>query len=256
MYARRHTAPASCRRRQEPEPHRKRDQENQIQRVDVVELLRLLMTSSRQRSVTADGGLASEDRGRLQRDPVRRVGGDAAHDRRRREAPRRRDRLPVGPAHLGPGSPPSPARALRRARWRACGRWSLGRLSSGLPPAGAGARGDVPWQVRGATAGGPRARRAALPGLAAAPDRSGRARRVPGSRHGRAMVVYSKPPFGVGACRRARTPRAAVASLPCRRTCEHLCGPRARQDRPDEASGAQPRPCGRSRGVFWIGPDR
>ena len=66
MYARRHTAPASCRRRQEPEPHRKRDQENQIQRVDVVELLRLLMTSSRQRSVTADGRLASEDRGRLQ----------------------------------------------------------------------------------------------------------------------------------------------------------------------------------------------
>ena len=48
---------------------------------------------------------------------------DLAHDRRRSEAPRRRDRLPGRAAHLGPEPAASPARPLRRARRRAVARW-------------------------------------------------------------------------------------------------------------------------------------
>ena len=52
------------------------------------------------------------------RHPVPRRGRDAAHDRRRPEAPRRRDRPRRRAPHLGPEPAPPSARPLRRARRR------------------------------------------------------------------------------------------------------------------------------------------
>ena len=87
------------------------------------------------------------------------TGPDAAHDRRRPEAPGRRDRLPGRPAHLGPEPAAPSAPALRRSRRRHLARrQALGRLPAGVLPAGARAVAAVPPPVPRAAARGLRAR--------------------------------------------------------------------------------------------------
>ena len=97
------------------------------------------------------------------RHPVPRHRRDPAHDRRRSQAPGRRDRLHRRPAHLGPEAAASPAPALCRARRRHLARRpALDRLPAGLLPARARAVAAVPPPVPRRSCGGVRRQRAAL----------------------------------------------------------------------------------------------
>ena len=90
----------------------------------------------RDRLLQQDGDLRPAVRGRRR---------DAAHHRRRPEASRRADRRDAGPAHLGLGTDaPSACARHRSRRWPIPRRRTLGRLSPGLLPAGAGALAAVP----------------------------------------------------------------------------------------------------------------
>ena len=86
------------------------------------------------------------------RHPVPGGGRDAAHDRRRSEASRRRDRPRRRAPHLGPDPASPSARPLRRARRRPVARRNaLDRLPARLLPAGARALAALPPAVpRGA----------------------------------------------------------------------------------------------------------
>ena len=132
------------------------------------------------------------------RHPVPGGGRDAAHDRRRSEASRRRDRPRRGAPHLGPEPAPPSACPLRRARRRAVARrHALGRLPARLLPAGARALAALPAAVPRQAACRLRGRRARLLRRAcrSSPTQPAFARRLRELRRIE-WVVYAKPPFG------------------------------------------------------------
>ncbi len=138
------------------------------------------------------------EQGRGLRHPVQGRGRDAAHDRRRSEASRRRDRHRRRAAHLGPEPASSSARPLRRAGRRPVARrHALDRLPARLLPAGARAVAALPSAVP-RRACEPRSRPASCassaispssPSRPPSPDASPQLRRIE-------WVVYAKPPFG------------------------------------------------------------
>ena len=122
---------------------------------------------------------------------------DAAHDRRRSEAPGRADRRDAGAAHLGLGADAPSACARHRSRRRPLRRRrALGRLQAGLLPAGAGAVAAVPAPLPRRTRCGS-SWRPSCSSSASTPRWPTRAPSPTGSRRCATCewVVYAKRPF-------------------------------------------------------------